>query len=181
MIELGSRAGIGLKPNIRIAQQAVEPSDSLDQVNLGFFQSIGIQKGKTLCSRGADEEDSHRSGSRGRCDRPCHFLPLAYGVEGAARGSGSATSIICASSIARLSRVTCDNRSVLAARAAARSHTIFRELPQHLRVVRLGRIRLRRTERELDRTVADCASVSLNENAAQRGTSQYLPDAVHAA
>ena len=46
MIELGSRAGIGLKPNIQIAQQAVEPSDSLDQVNLGFFQSIGIQKGQ---------------------------------------------------------------------------------------------------------------------------------------
>jgi hypothetical protein len=51
---------------------------------------------------------------------------------------------------------------------------------QHLRVVRLSRIRLRRTERELDRTAADCASVSLNENAAQRGMSQYLPDAVRA-
>src|SRR5438552_13473800 len=102
-------------------------------------------------------------------------------LEGAARGAVSATSIIRAPSIARLSRVTCDNRNVLGARAAALSHTIFLELPQHLRVVRLSRIRLRRTERELDRTAADCASVSLNENAARRGMSQYLPDAVRAA
>ncbi len=96
-------------------------------------------------------------------------------------GEVSVNSIIRASSIARLSRVTCDNRSVLAGRAPALSHTIFRELPQHLRVARLSRIRLRRTERELDRTAADCASVSLSENAARRGMSQYLPDAIRAA
>jgi len=96
-------------------------------------------------------------------------------------GEVSATSIIRASSIARLSRVTCDSRSVLAAHAAALSRAIFRELPQHLRVARLSRIRLRRTERELDRITADCALVSLNEDAARRALSRYLPDAVRAA
>ena len=96
-------------------------------------------------------------------------------------GEVSVNSIIRASSIARLSRVTCDNRSVLAGRAPAVSHTIFRELPQHRPVARLSRIRLRRTERELDRTAADCASVSLNANAVQREMSRYLPDAARAA
>jgi hypothetical protein len=50
-----------------------EPSDSLDEVTLGFFQSIGIQR-QTLHSRRADEEDPHRSGCPGGCDRPCHRL-----------------------------------------------------------------------------------------------------------
>src|SRR5439155_25142532 len=75
----------------------------------------------------------------------------------------------------------CDNRNVLVARATALSRSIFHELLQRLRVARLSRIPRRQTARGLRRIGAECASVNLNENAAQQEMDRYLPDDVRAA
>ena len=51
-----------------------EPIQFLEPEIRGLFASIGIQKGQTLCSRRADEEDSEASREVGQCDRPGSFL-----------------------------------------------------------------------------------------------------------
>src|SRR4029450_3741156 len=86
---------------------------------------------------------------------------------GFAKLNARSASIIRAPSIARLFRVTCDNRNVLAARAAALSRANFRESSQHLQVARSSRIPRRQTGRGLDRTAADYALENSGENAWQ--------------
>src|SRR5436309_5630494 len=88
---------------------------------------------------------------------------------------------ICALLVAQLSRESCGSRNGPGGLAAIPIRAIFAGSPRYVRVARLNRIRLRRTEPEQDRIAVDCASVSLNENAARREMDRYLPDAVRAA
>src|SRR6266446_2272360 len=83
-------------------------------------------------------------------------------------------------SIGRLFLASFDSRSVPAARAAVPSLAMFGESPRFLPLVRWYRIRQQRTESGRDRILAGSATVSSDENAAQREYARCLPGEVRA-
>src|ERR1700746_1974527 len=85
-----------------------------------------------------------------------------------------------AAAVARLFRASCDGRSVPVALATVLSRAISAESLRSRWLERSNRIHPLQIERTLDHRAVGCVTVSLDENAGQRGTARYWLGAVRA-